>query len=515
MNIPSKTQSLVRTMLNGVIGNVSTNKTKVVDSVLAGGGAAAAFVALYIFYHYDWLRNRSFTGVGGGFLYRFVPVSISVLLFLSLRLKRAYKLAVACFLGGVLTLAWVGEMLLAHGENVATELPYWGFGPGSEQKRRILMMARQAGVDFDTRHISTVITDLRTLGIDATPFVGTRFMEERPDGSIRSQLEVNHAELIPMGGISDKLTIACNQTGSFTSYKSDERGFNNPRGIWSSRQVKITALGQSFVQGFCAPAGKNFVDLVRKQYPATLNLGFSGEGPLKQLGAINEYLTNLRPEIVLWFYLEGIDLEYLQYERKSQLAMRYMEDGFDQGLISHQSDIDKALTSYSEAELFRGKAAHVEGPPDNKLKTIVDAIKFNRVRSKLGLVYGRQAETLSGLDNANIRLFGDILARANKRVGEWGGKLHLVYLPTWKRFGSRSPLLDQERALINTAARASNVSIVDTLQGFYAQKDPLSLFPFGVFGHYNEAGHRVVAEEVLKAIAASKPDKITSSRSNE
>jgi hypothetical protein len=27
------------------------------------------------------------------------------------------------------------------------------------------------------------------------------------------------------------------------------------------------------------------------------------------------------------------------------------------------------------------------------------------------------------------------------------------------------------------------------------------LFPFGRFGHYNEAGNRVVAEEVLRSIA--------------
>ena len=405
-------------------------------------------------------------------------------------------------------------MILAHEVNLESELPYWGFGPGSKQRQRILMLARQAGVDFDTRHVSSFVEDLRTLGIDAVPWVGIGFMEKRPDGSIRSRLVANHAELIPFGGISDKLTIACGGTGSFTSYKSDSHGFNNPRGIWSARQVEIAALGQSFVQGFCAPAGKNFVDLVRKHYPLTLNLGFSGEGPLMQLGAISEYLTSLKPRIVLWFYMEGTDLADLQYECKSRLAMRYMEDDFKQGLISRQIDIDQALTNFSETEMLRGKAAHVQGPPDNTLKTIVDTTKFSRVRSKLGLVYGEKPDVLSHLDNANLKLFGDILSRANRRVGQWGGKLHLVYLPGWKRFGSKSQLPDQERTLIYKAARASNVPIVDTLHGFYAQKDPLSLFPFGVFGHYNEAGHRVVSEEVLKAIAASKLDGMTISSSN-
>jgi hypothetical protein len=33
-----------------------------------------------------------------------------------------------------------------------------------------------------------------------------------------------------------------------------------------------------------------------------------------------------------------------------------------------------------------------------------------------------------------------------------------------------------------------------------AQGDPLSLFPFRRPGHYNAAGHRIVAEVVLEAL---------------
>ena len=73
----------------------SIRATNVADLVLVGAGAAAALVTLLNFYHYVLLGDRSFTGVGGGFLYLFVPVSICVFLFFSLRLTGAYKLAVA------------------------------------------------------------------------------------------------------------------------------------------------------------------------------------------------------------------------------------------------------------------------------------------------------------------------------------------------------------------------------------------------------------------------------------
>jgi hypothetical protein len=43
--------------------------------------------------------------------------------------------------------------------------------------------------------------------------------------------------------------------------------------------------------------------------------------------------------------------------------------------------------------------------------------------------------------------------------------------------------------------------VVDINDGFQAHADPLSLFPFRRLGHYNEEGHRLVAETVLKSIA--------------
>ena len=54
----------------------------------------------------------------------------------------------------------------------------------------------------------------------------------------------------------------------------------------------------------------------------------------------------------------------------------------------------------------------------------------------------------------------------------------------------------RERVL--SIANSLQIPIVDISQVFDGQEDPLSLFPFREPGHYNEIGHKLVAEELIK-----------------
>jgi hypothetical protein len=98
--------------------------------------------------------------------------------------------------------------------------------------------------------------------------------------------------------------------------------------------------------GACVPSDKNFVALIRQQWPATLNLGSNSIGPLFELAIRKEYAYFLKPHGVLWCYFEGNDLENLRTEKDSPLLMRYVEHDFIQGLLTSQTDIDQALTAY-------------------------------------------------------------------------------------------------------------------------------------------------------------------------
>jgi hypothetical protein len=169
-------------------------------------------------------------------------------------------------------------------------------------------------------------------------------------GGMRSAIDIHGDEVIPLGGVANKVTVLCNESGGWITYTSDEHGFNNPTGIWQSGQIDIAALGDSFTQGYCVPREKSFVGLIRQAYPATLNLGMAANGPIYMLATLQEYLPRFKPKVVLWFYFEGNDLVELQIEKKSGLLMGYLRNGLTQGLVARQKDIDQALTNYIERE---------------------------------------------------------------------------------------------------------------------------------------------------------------------
>ena len=224
------------------------------------------------------------------------------------------------------------------------------FPPSTKRDlREIIDVAKQSGVDFDTRSKLQIIAELRQRNISAVPaIVSQGLLETDGSGALKSQITIKGTNLLPLAGISNRVTVLCNETGEYVIYNSDEYGFHNPKTIWNEGRFDIAAVGDSFTHGYCVPSDKNFVALIRQHYPATLNLGVSGNGPLTTLATIKEYLKFAKPRVVLWFYWEGNDLTDLKREKNSPLLMRYLEDNFSQGLVNLQPDIDAALTAYIE-----------------------------------------------------------------------------------------------------------------------------------------------------------------------
>ena len=274
-----------------------------------------------------------------------------------------------------------------------------------EKKKEAAKLTKKFGVEIDTRGGFEVIADLRKRGIDAVPIItpSNHLFVKQPDGSIKSAINIHGTEVIPFGGISNKVTVLCNENGPWVTYESDEHGFHNPKGMWKSGRIDIAALGDSFAQGYCVPSDKNFVALIRRGYPATLNLGMAGNGPLLMLATLKEYLPLLAPKIVLWFYYEGNDLTDLQTEKKSGILMRYLKDDFNQGLLARQSDVDQALTNEIDREeaLERAREARRQ---ENSSKVAGDAAG---VRQTVQLARETKASLWNGCSRAgNIVRFG-------------------------------------------------------------------------------------------------------------
>jgi hypothetical protein len=466
--------------------------TGAADIILAGAGVGAVLVLCYSLYHYAWIGERQVIAWSGVAAYFIVPALVAALLFASLRMRSTYKIAAAVFCLLMVASVYVAEVVMfAPDESGWVEVP-------AGKKVEAIRLAKEHGIEFDTRNSFEVIADLRQRGVEAVPPISPRYL-------VRDQKAISIAgsEIVPLGGIAHKATVLCNQSGDYVIYESDQHGFHNPAGVWQSGGLDIAALGKSFTQGYCVPSDKNFVALIRDRYPATLNMGIATHGPLLMLAALKEYLPSFEPKVVLWFYVEGNHVLYLEDERKSPLLLRYLEDDFTQNLISRQSGIDGALMDYVDARLNRASrlAPEISKESGTSSEGLLRIVKLSALRQKLGLVYGTNTQQSADFD-AHMNLFRDILSQAKNRVNGWAGTLYFVYLPSLDRYlGNDREGADRERTRVLAVADGLGISIIDLHPAFQAGGDPLSLFPFGRFLHYNERGHRIVAEEVLKSIA--------------
>ena len=472
--------------------------TRVANIILGGAGAVCLLGLFYFIYHYNLTGERQFTSPVGMIVYYVFPALLAGLLLASLRLAPCHKINLSLFVIGSAVSIYGLELFLTPSNMTKEEV----------RLRTNQESAKQFGRAFDTRTRREVANDLRQEGIDAYLAVFPRgLLEEEADGSLIPMITVGGAEVLPLGGISSKVTVLCNENGDYVIYEADEHGFNNPKGIWHGGQVDIAAVGDSYTQGYCVSPDKNFVALIRMRYAATLNLGAAANGPLLMLATIKEYVRHIKPKIVLWFYYEGNDLEDLTKSKRSPLLMRYMQPDFDQGLLERQEAIDLALAT----QVGRVKMAW-ELANTSRVSELSAIVRLRHLRQRLGRIYRRSQH---GIDKAkgiahpqdkskdaepDLDLFRSISLQAKEIVSTWGGKLYFVYLPEWPRYAApESADKDRERVLL--LVREMGLPVIDIHKAFLARGDPLALFPFRQGVHYTEEGNRLVAEEVLRSIS--------------
>jgi hypothetical protein len=250
------------------------------------------------------------------------------------------------------------------------------------------------------------------------------------------------------------------------------------------------------------PPDKTFAALIRRRYPATLNLGIAGDGPLLMLATLTELLPRLEPKVVLWFYFEGNDLTDLQTERRNALLTRYLKAGYTQSALARQDDIDRAILG----EMPRLRAIEQTNRMKRHHNTVARAVDFMRLaalRQRLGLVGGMDANAseMADLQGDNMDIFREVLLDAEARVHAWGGQLVFVYLPDWTRYTRDSSPGETQRDHVLDLVQTLGIRVIDIDRAFQAHGDPWSLFPFRRPGHYNEIGHQLVADAVLNALS--------------
>jgi hypothetical protein len=499
---------------------MTVRATQFANCIIKGTIFFSVVTLIYFAYYYGWNHERYFTSPVGPVFYYILPAALAGLLLVSLRWTPSYRINLAFLLLSIGGSCYAAELLLTFSNFVFSQ--HAADKARAAERAKIVKIAKEFGVDFDTRSKLEVIRDLEKQHINAVPIIFPRaLLKKQKDGTLRSEITINGTETLPLGGIASRTTAFCNEGGYWVIYESDEHGFHNPKGIWGAGRVDIAAVGDSWVNGFCVPSDKNFVALIRKHYPATLSLGGNGNGPLAELATLKEYLPSLKPKIVLWFYAEENDFPDLEREKSSPLLMSYLRGDFAQGLLNRQASIDRALMAYMETArknvgmMNRLTGEGTNGDANRMLADLKEAIKLAHLRLRLGLAHGGSYRKNQEAE-LDLNLFSRILSQTKALVSTWGGTLDFVYLPAWARYisseiihGSAYNDIEQARFLASERAhdrvlelvRAIGLPVIDGSSIFQAHGEPLALFTFRQRAHYTEEGNRLVAEEVLHSIS--------------
>ena len=212
---------------------------------------------------------------------------------------------------------------------------------------------------------------------------------------------------------------------------------------------------------------------------------------------------------MLWFYYENDLQSDIFREMKHPILSRYLVSEFEQGLINLRVEIRAVLKDFVDVRL-RESATLIAERRAERRHNIIGALQFGdrpnplcewpwltltATRKRLDLIYGG-----GEWPEPDIRTFRHILLLAKHEVESWGGRLLFVVLPSWDNIVARarrkSPYLDAARS----TARTMGLPVIDLEPVFSSHPDPQSLWPARATGHYNEAGHALVAETVLREL---------------
>lgn len=341
------------------------------------------------------------------------------------------------------------------------------------------IIAKKNQIEFDTRKILQVIDDFSDKGIKAYPNVfPTSFLSS-------NGLNLENKLIYPLGGISNSKIVLCNESGKWSIYDSDEYGFNNPKRSFNKNKIDIMLTGDSTTEGACVDPSENITAFLRNYGYKAASIGKSGNGPLLEFATLKEYGVPFEPKIVLWMHC-FCDFDELKKERAPILKRYINEKNFSQNLIERQEEIDLVLKKYVSDEQEKERVAK---------RPFIKILKLYNLRKKLKLV--PTVDNISDLssDEDNKILFREIILKSKKITENWMGKFYFVYIPSYTKYttGQNHP----KKNIVIDLIKSLNIPIIDLHDVvFKMHRDPISLFPLRIDGHYTPEAYNLMAEAI-------------------
>ena len=333
-------------------------------------------------------------------------------------------------------------------------------------KKRKTIYEKISGKKYDTRTRLEVYEDLKKL-------------EKKVSIKVSPKHHLpNNRKFFPFSSISNSKTIYGNENGYYFIYQSDRYGFNNPNEEWNSKEIEYLLVGDSFVHGANVNRPNDISSVLRTlTNKSVLNLGYSGNGPLIEYASLREYL-NPNVKKVLWFYYEDNDFIDLNEEIKNNILNNYLNDlTFSQNLKSKQEEIDSLINNIIKKSISG----------DN-----LKFIKLYKTRNKL-----LKKEKLKNKQFSPQPHFKQILKLTKDLIGKNNSKLYFIYLPGYNRY--KNDYDNSNYNLVKKIINELDIPFIDIhSEVFKKEKNPLKLFPFEMFGHYNVEGYKKISKTIYR-----------------
>lgn len=326
---------------------------------------------------------------------------------------------------------------------------FYGLWP-SDPVATMIDAATSAGRNVDRRSRREIVEELESQNTRSAPYIGPFwFLLEHKRGNLtRAYLHLHDGEkILPLGNVANRMTVNCQESGTWSHFRSDRYGFRNPDEVWNSPQLDLALIGDSFAMGNCVDDGFDIGSNLRARYPATINLGMAGSGPDIELAILREYLPSLRPKKVLWLFYEGNDLTDLNLGFSHPILENYVQDAdFSQELIKKPSEIELAFSQYAKDRAAdndkldpslsrRWRAFKNRLSRQNLSNNIIDVIFLRNLRHRFGVSFESHKNLEIEAHPAHtFSRFEAIITEANNKVRSWGGELIFVYIPAPNRY---------------------------------------------------------------------------------
>jgi hypothetical protein len=343
--------------------------------------------------------------------------------------------------------------------------------PNDSAKRKKIKLYKESGKDFDTRTVRQVYDDLKKNDPSASVKVSP---------SEYLKLKNKDIEIYPLSGVSNSQTVYQNENGYYMIYMSDRYGFNNPDKEWNSQEIEYLLIGDSFAHGAAVNRPDDIASQLRiLSSKNVLSLGYSANGPLIEYAALREYAPKNIKNII-WLFTEN-DIPGLGYELENKILIKYLKDlKFTQNLKSRQDEVDR----------FARKMISTTPKIDQQFKffrflKIYETRKLLLKQDVIGKSYSLKNQT------ELIK----IIKLAKEYAKNIDADFYFVYMPVEKFFNKNYDPSNYEAT--KKIIKSLNINFIDIHNVFDREDNPLDLFPFKMFNHYNPEGYRKVAKEIF------------------